>query len=207
MVVHDVSLTLREGIPSWPGDPTFRLERVAALDRGDPANVSRLTLGTHTGTHVDAPAHFLATGGGADTLSLDTLIGPCTVIEADPPAGILRPADLGDVNAERVLFKTSNSGRWALDDQAFDSEFVAVGPALAQALVDRGFRLVGVDYLSVETFHTTTYPVHQMLLSAGVVIVEGLDLSAVEPGEYLLWCLPLKVAGADGSPARALLTS
>jgi arylformamidase len=166
MEIFDVSVPLRTGMPVYPGDPEVRLDRV----RSSPA-VSRLDLGVHTGTHVDAPVHFLEGAAGADQLPLDVLNGPCEVVA-------------GSGVAQRLLVK---------DGEAFDG-------AAARELVDRGVRLVGVDRMSVGDEDA-----HRVLLSAGVVIVEGLDLSGVEPGSYELWCLPLKLVGSDGAPARAIL--
>jgi arylformamidase len=166
MEIFDVSAPVRTGMPVYPGDPEVRLERV----RESPA-VSRLDFGVHTGTHVDAPLHFIDEGAGTDQLPLDVLIGPCEVVA-------------GTGAAERVLIKNSPE----LDGAA------------AQALVDQGVRLVGVDRMSVGDEEA-----HRTLLGAGVVVVEGLDLSAVEPGPYELYCLPLKLVGSDGAPARTIL--
>jgi arylformamidase len=183
------------------------LERASSIAAGDPANVSRLTAGVHTGTHVDAPVHFVEGATGIDSIPVETLVGPCLVVAADPPGTELRPQDLPDTEHTRVLFKTRNSKRWSPDPNLdFDKGFVAVGPALAERLVAEGKVLVGVDYLSVETFDAPyAHPVHVTLLTARLVVVEGLDLHAVEPGEYELYCLPLKLVGSDGAPARTIL--
>jgi arylformamidase len=166
MEIIDVSLPVRTGMPVYPGDPEVRLERVSET----PA-ISRLDFGVHTGTHVDAPVHFIEGAAGADRLPLDVLIGPCEVVS-------------GSGAAERLLIKDAA----ALDEAA------------ARALVEQGVRLVGVDVMSVGD-----YEAHRVLLGAGVVVLEGLDLSAVEPGSYELYCLPLKLVGSDGAPARAVL--
>src|SRR5919202_1738652 len=193
MKLHDVTLRLSDQLPTWPGDPPFRRRLATALSRGDPANVSQLDFGAHTGTHVDAPVHFIEGAAGIDGLALDVLVGRCLVISAEPPGNELRPEDLPAGAGERILFKTRNSRHWASGLPEFDREFVSVGEALAAELVSRDVRLVGVDYLSVERFHAPfEHPVHRRLLQAGVVIFEGLDLSAVAPGEYELWCLPLR---------------
>jgi len=206
MPLLDVSLTLHDGLPGWPGDPQFHRELASAIERGDAANVSRLEMSAHSGTHVDAPIHFAPGGSGADRLPLDVLVGPCLVVEADPPGLELGPGDLPGA-PQRVLFKTRNSRHWATGDLSFDRDFTAVGVELARELVTRGVRLIGVDYLSVETFHTHDHPVHRLLLEAGVVIVEGLDLSGAAAGSYELWCLPLRIEGSDGAPARVVLVS
>jgi arylformamidase len=206
MRIFDVSVPVSPRLPTWPGDPAISLERASAISRGDPANVSRLDCGVHTGTHVDAPVHFIDGAGGIDTLDLAVLTGPCLVVEADPPGLELRPEDLPDTPHERVLFKTRNSEHWARGDTTFDKEFVAVGRELADHLVASGKKLVGVDYLSVEKFDAPKpHPVHVTLLAARMVVIEGLNLSEVEPGEYQLYCLPLKLVGSDGAPARTIL--
>jgi arylformamidase len=166
MEIFDVSVPVRTGMPVYPGDPEVRLERIS-----DSPAVSRLEFGVHTGTHVDAPLHFIEGAPGADRLPLDVLIGPCEVVSG---AGV----------AERVLIK---------DAPELDG-------AGAQALVEQGVRLVGVDVMSVGDEEA-----HRVLLGAGVVVVEGLDLTAVEPGAYELYCLPLKLIDSDGAPARAIL--
>jgi arylformamidase len=189
--IVDVSVPVRPGMIVYPGDPEVRLERVRAIADGDVANLSRLDLGVHSGTHVDAPLHFVEGGGTVETLPLDVLVGPCFVVDSLDPEAV--PA-----GAERVLFKTPNSRLWELDE--FSEDFVALDAEAARALVERGVRLVGIDYLSIGDEEA-----HRVLLGAGVVAVEGLDLRAVEPGEYHLVCAPLKLEGAEGAPARVLL--
>jgi arylformamidase len=206
MQIFDVSVPISPRTPTWPGDPKLSLVRASAIARGDPANVSRLDAGVHTGTHVDAPVHFVEGAPGIDSIAVETLVGPCLVVAADPPGLELRPEDLPATEHTRILFKTRNSRLWAAAGETFDTEFVAVGAALADRLVAEGKKLVGVDYLSVETYHAPfEHPVHHRLLEARMVVVEGLDLSAVEPGEYQLYCLPLKLVGSDGAPARTVL--
>lgn len=206
MRIYDVSVPVSPSLPTWPGDPKISLTRASAISRGDPANVSRLDAGVHTGTHVDAPVHFVEGAPGIDSIPVETLVGPCLVVAADPPGLELRPEDLPDTAHTRILFKTRNSRRWAAAAPEFDTEFVAVGPELARRLVAEGKILVGVDYLSVESYHAPfEHPVHHALLEARMVVVEGLDLSAVAPGEYDLYCLPLKLVGSDGAPARTVL--
>jgi arylformamidase len=202
----DVSLPLTANLPTWPGDPPFQLRRVQSIAAGDAANVSELSCVVHTGTHVDAPLHFIDGAAAVESLPLDALMGPCTVVGADPGQGELLPADLPRLpDSTRILFRTPNSRRWSQPAAGFARDFAAVGEALAAELVRRGTRLVGVDYLSVEPFDSPGHPVHKTLLAAGIVVVEGLDLSAVAPGPYELCCLPLKLVGSDGSPARVLL--
>jgi arylformamidase len=174
-------------------------------DRGDPANVSLLRFGSHTGTHVDAPAHFVDGGAGVDALALDVLIGRTLVAELTAPAVVER-ADLAALPLEghtRLLLKTRNSALW--EAPSFSRDYVALSVDAARFLVERGLRLVGIDYLSIEGYAATGHPVHTTLLGAGLVILEGLDLRRVTPGVYELICLPLALAGADGAPCRAVL--
>ena len=206
MRVYDISLTLRPRMPVFPGEPTPVLEPTSQMERGASYNVSRLTLSTHTGTHIDAPRHFLPGGASVDQIPVDVLVGPAQVLEmavdqeitaADLEAAAIPP------RTERLLLKTRNSR--LLDDDDFRRDFVYLTLDAARWLVERGIRLVAIDYLSVEQMDADPNIVHQTLLRAGVVIVEGADLRRVAPGSYLLACLPLKLEGADGSPVRAVL--
>jgi arylformamidase len=186
--IIDVSVPIRPGMVTYPGDPTVTLERVRSIAGGDGYNLSRLDFGVHSGTHVDAPIHFVDGAAAAESLPLDVLVGPCAVVEGiRVPPGVVR-----------VLFKTANSELWAR--KTFAEEFESIDGATAQALVDSGVRLVGIDYLSIGDEQA-----HQILLGAGVVSIEGLDLRGVEPGEYELICAPLKLMGSDGAPARVFL--
>ena len=189
--IIDVSVPVRPGMITYPGDPEVRLERVSSIGDGDVVNLSRLDLGVHSGTHVDAPLHFVDGWPSVETLPLDVLVGPCVVVDGLDPAAV--PA-----GAERVLFKTPNSRLW--ERAEFSEDFVALDAEAARALVERGVRLAGIDYLSIGDEGA-----HRILLGAGVVAVEGLDLREVEPGEYRLVCAPLKLEGAEGAPARVLL--
>jgi len=206
MKVHDISLTLRQRMPVFPGEPTPLLEPTTQMERGDSYNVSRLTISTHTGTHIDAPRHFLVGGASVERISVDVLVGPALVVEM-PVDQEITAADLEAASiplaAERLLFKTRNSR--LLNDEDFRRDFVYLTLDAACWLVERGVRLIGIDYLSVEEMDADPNIVHQTLLRAGVVIVEGADLRQVAPGPYLLACLPLKLEGADGSPVRAVL--
>ncbi|MBI1850994.1 MAG: cyclase family protein [Planctomycetes bacterium] len=205
MAIHDVSVALTDAMPVWPGDPPASIRPALRIRNGDPANVTRIDIGTHTGTHVDAPWHFEDDGITVDQLDLDVLVGRARVVEFSGSrpidAAMLARVPLGD--ATRVLFKTENSALWARG--GFHRDFVGLAPDGARYLVDRGVRLVGIDYLSIEPFGSTDFATHHTLLRRGVVIVEGLDLSNLKAADYDLVVLPLKIAGADGSPARAIL--
>ena len=207
MKIHDISLPVSESLVVWPGDPAIRITQPAHLDRGDLYTVSRLDLGAHTGTHVDAPAHFVPGGAGVDRLDLELLVGPAQVVHV-PEASVLTPEVLESLSippgAERLLFRTRNSALWAGGEEGFREDYVAFSDAGARWLIARGVRLVGIDYLSISTY-TDLMPPHRTLLGAGVIVVEGLDLSGIDPGLYRLVCLPLKLVDGDGAPARAIL--
>ncbi|MBI2724087.1 MAG: cyclase family protein [Chloroflexi bacterium] len=203
----DISVPVQNGMTVWEGDPDVRLERTAEIARGNICNISRLTCGVHTGTHIDAPVHFIDGAPGAEATPLPALIGPAAVVDAtrclthiDNRA--LRALDI-PAGAERVLFKTTNGALW--DRPAFSREFIALREDAALALVARGVRLVGIDYLSIAPFDNPA-PTHVALLAAGVVVLEGLDLRRVAAGAYELTCLPLLLPGSDGAPARAILS-
>ncbi len=207
MQLIDISVGVSPDLPVWPGDPAIELTPLASMDEGDEANVTKLSAGVHVGTHVDAPRHFIAGGRGVDELPLDVLIGRALVVEL-PAADVISEEALDGAGIpegiDRLLFKTRNSNLWATSPDVFRKDFVAVDEGGAAWLVDHGVRLVGVDYLSVAPWGKAV-PTHQRLLGADVVIVEGLNLSAAEPGSYQLYCLPVKLLGCDGAPARALL--
>jgi arylformamidase len=204
----DVSLPIGPDLLTWPGDPGISIDPSSRLDRGDPANVSELRLGSHTGTHVDPPVHFLAGEVGVDALDLEIFLGPAVVADLTG-ADEVGSSELEGLNlppeTERLLCRTRNSELWSQQPVEFPDDYVAVTPDGAAWLVDRGIRLVGVDFLSVEKDGPPAFPVHRTLLIGGVVIVEGLDLSGVEPGPYTFVCFPLRIVGGDGSPARAVL--
>lgn len=211
MHIYDISVPITPGeTPTYPGDPGLEVGAWNAIARGDRANVSVLNFGAHTGTHIDAPSHFIEGAPGISSLPLDVLVGEARVVEIPPDADAVdeshvRPESLR--GATRVLFKTRNSALWEDPRGQFREDFAYIEPAAARALVAAGVRLVGFDYLSVEKFGSEDFETHLTLLSARVVIVEGLDLRAVEPGLYELCCLPLKLAAGsgDGAPARAVL--
>lgn len=202
----DVSVPLRPGMAHWPGDPAFRLTRPQELSRGDRCTVSEIALGVHTGTHMDAPSHFIAGGASMDALPMDAVVGSARVIPIDDPRIVsvteLKPH--GIEAGERILFKTRNSPRcW--DTDVFIEDFVYIPRDTAAYLVERGVRTVGIDYLSVAGYEQDTVETHRALLEGGVWIIEGLNLTEVPPGPCELLCLPMRIAGAEGAPARALL--
>ena len=209
MRIHDITLTLSADLPVWPGDPPISLTRVMQIETGDEANVTKLEMTVHAGTHVDAPYHFL--GGDNPTvedLPLDVLVGSAYVLQL-PDAVDLITADVLRRYAfppriKRLLFKTRNSQLWERGEKEFQNDFVAVNPDGAQFLVEREVKLVGVDYLSIAPYQDGT-PTHRVLLEAGIVVLEGLNLAQVAPGNYTLCALPLKIAEADGAPARVIL--
>lgn len=209
MQTYDISLTISSSLPTWPGDPGIILERVEKIEDGANANVSKLDMGVHTGTHVDAPYHFLGGDSAtAEQLPLKLLTGRAYVLHIPNDVTVIDRTVLERVDipprTRRLLFKTRNSTYWAKGEKKFQTDFVAIDAGGAQYLVERGVKLVGVDYLSVSPYKNSR-PTHQILLKAGVIIVEGLDLSNVTQGRYTLYCLPLKLAGSDGAPARAIL--
>ena len=205
MKLIDVSVPLDQRLPNYPGNAPFELEPVKRLARGDSSNVSTLRMSAHGGTHVDAPRHFFDEGGGIEALPLDLLCGRTRVVEVASRTAIT-PDDLAELDLAdevRLLIKTSNSRLWG--DATFHTDYVGVSESAAKHLVDRGIKLVGVDYLSVEPFKTPGAPTHHILLGAGTIVIEGLNLRDVEPGVYEMYCLPLRLVGSDGAPARVVL--
>jgi arylformamidase len=202
----DVTVTLHDGMVHWPDNPPVSITRQLDISKGDAANVSMLSMGSHTGTHMDAPLHFVPEGKGLDEMELEATMGPARVIEIDDPVAVTADAleDHVPEAGERILFKTRNSDRpWV--DQPFNEDFVYVSAGAAAHLAARGVRVVGVDYLSVGGFKSDGVETHTALLEAGIWVIEGLDLSRVSAGEYELICLPLKILRSDGAPARAIL--
>ena len=208
--IYDVSVPISNELPTWPGDPSVQLTVWRSLSSGDEANVSMLNFGAHTGTHVDAPAHFIDGATTVEALPLDVLIGEAQVIEV--------PDDLHGINEEfvlancalgttRVLFKTRNSAFWSESELVFHTDFTYLDLNAAQRLVEQGIKLVGIDYLSIEKYDSPNHETHLALLSYGVVILEGLNLTDVPAGNYELICLPLRLRTdkGDGAPARVVL--
>ena len=207
--IYDVSVPIRDGGLVYPGNPEIHVTLQQSIALGAGSNVSRVDLGSHTGTHVDSERHFFNDGRGVDQLPLDILMGPAKVLEFDDSVKAVTRADL-EAHAldgvKRLLLKTRNSG-YLTQDPVFHTDFTYLAPDGAEYLVGLGVALVGVDYLSVEQFHSGHHRTHLTLLGAGVIIVEGLNLVDVQPGAYQLCCLPIKLSGCDGAPARAVLIS
>jgi arylformamidase len=207
MRTYDITLTITPQSIVWPGDAPVMIKHTSSIASGDNANVSEITMSCHTGTHVDAPHHFLNNGITVDDLSLDLLVGRAYVLHLPDvdmiTASILMQADIPP-RTRRLLFKTRNSNYWVTGNKEFQTDFVALSVDAAELLVDRNVKVVGIDYLSIAPYKMGT-AVHTILLNAGVVIIEGLDLSQVSQGRYNLHCLPLKLGGGDGAPTRAVL--
>lgn len=213
MPVHDISVALRTDLPTWPGEQALQREVTSSLEDGDFATASHLSMSAHAGTHVDAPVHFIRDGGGIDGYPLEAFVGPVFVADLRETDDEITADDLVKARvpdaAERLIALTRSSG-WSRRDGSFREDYVAFHPSAAEWCVQRPMRLVGIDYLSVETFARVDAgeaPVHETLLAHGVAILEGLDLEGIDPGTYELAALPLLVPGGDGAPARAVLTS
>lgn|SRR5690242_5039650 len=204
--LYDISLPVKNGGVVYPGNPEIHIEPQQDMAKGGSSNVSLLSLGSHTGTHVDAPLHMIPGGAGVDGIPLDALIGPAVLCAFDDDVmavteALLRSQPLQ--GHQRVLIKTRNSG--FIRDREFHGDYTYLAPDGAEYLASLGVRLVGIDYLSIEQFHSGHHRTHRTLLERGIVIVEGLDLSAAPAGTYQLSCLPVLLAGIDGAPARAVL--
>ena len=210
MKIYDITNTISAETPIYKGDPGVDITSFKAIARGDSANVSHIACGVHTATHVDAPNHFIEGGRRVHELDLEKLTGPCRVIHmADDVVGI-KPEHVGEISGvSRVLFKTRNSAFWNEPELGFRSDFSYLTPETANYLVEKSIVLVGIDYLSIEKSGSPDHPVHITLLKNEVVILEGVDLRQIPPGDYELICLPLKYDGStgDGSPARTILRS
>jgi arylformamidase len=206
--ILDISVSLSAGLPVWPGDPRIVLERYRSISEGNASNDSMIACSVHSGTHVDAPAHFIENGASVEQLPLNILIGPAIVVEV-PTTEAIKSDFLETLRlppgTTRLLFKTRNSTLWEDPNHNFNPDYVALSADAALWITRSGIRLVGIDYLSVQMFEDSEHLTHRTLLEAGLVIVEGLNLQNVRPGSYQLICLPIKLAGSDGAPARAVL--
>lgn len=208
MKIYDVTVAVSESVPIYKGDPTVSVSAAKSIAGGDSANVSQLCCGVHTGTHVDAPNHFIDGTKRVHELDVAKLIGPCRVVEVADDVMAIEPEHLPSMDGiERILFKTRNSKFWSTPEEGFRKDFTYLTPATAEAIADAGIKLVGIDYLSIEKSGSPGHPVHITLLEKEIVILEGLDLREIAAGNYELICMPLKYEGGrgDGSPARTVL--
>lgn len=208
MKIYDVTVGLSETMPIYAGDPVVTVSAAKSIAGGSSANVSQLSLGVHSGTHVDAPNHFIDGTRRVHELDPEKLVGPCRVIQVPDDALAIEPQHVGDISGiSRVVFKSRNSAFWSTPELGFRKDFTYLTLETAKLLADSGVVLVGIDYLSIEKSGTPGHPVHVTLLEKEIVIVEGLDLREIEPGDYEIMCLPLKYegAGGDGAPARTFL--
>jgi len=208
MKIYDISLTVRSDMPDWPGFPPILLQRFKKLEDGANNNISALSMSVHSGTHVDAPYHFLEDGAAIETLPLDILIGEARVVHLADEVKLITEKVLVEAGIQagwtRVLLRTRNSQFWAQNRAGFQPDFTGISPDGAAYLVDCGVRLIGLDYLSIAPYQKSR-ATHEILLKAGVIPLEGVDLHLVPAGIYQLYCLPLKLAGSDGAPVRAVL--
>lgn len=208
MKIFDVTVAVSETVPIYAGDPTVSVSAAKSIAGGDTANVSQIAFGVHTGTHIDAPNHFIDGARRVHEIDPQKLIGPCRVVAVPEDVVAIEPEHVGNISgAERVLFKSRNSEFWSEPELGFRRDYSYLTPATAKLLVDNGIVLVGIDYLSIEKSGSPGHPVHITLLEKEVVILEGVDLREVPPGDYEIICLPLKYIGAtgDGAPARTIL--
>lgn len=208
MNIFDVTIAVSELVPIYAGDPTVNVTAAKSMSAGDTANVSQIAFGVHTGTHVDAPNHFIDGTRRVHELDPAKLVGPCRVVAVPEDVVAIEPEHVGDLDgASRVIFKSRNSQFWSEPERGFRKDFTYITPATAKLLVDNNIVLVGIDYLSIEKSGSPGHPVHVTLLEKEVVILEGVDLRKIEPGDYDLICMPLKYegGGGDGSPARTFL--
>ena len=205
MKIYDVTVSISKDMVVYPGDPPVKIERKSTINKNDAkSNLSRYSFGSHTGTHVDAPFHFIENGITVDKLPLELLVGRARVVEVTAPRideSVLEEFDF--TPDARVLFKTRNSYLWS--QKNFVEDYVYITPGAARSLVSQGIKVIGIDYLSVEKYGVETFDTHLIFLNAGTLIIEGLDLREIEPGDYELICLPLKVKDGDGAPARVVL--
>lgn len=203
----DITRPLVNGIVQWPGEPPFAWRRIQEIASGDPVNLSEISTCVHVGTHIDAPMHFVDGGGDVAEISLERLCGPACVVHITEDRDV-EPGDLetaGVRRGDRVLLRTANEKRWA--SGRFEEDYTAISSDAAQWMVDGEVPLVGIDYLSIDRYHSEDHATHGILLGNAVAVVEGLDLSGVGPGRYELIALPLKISGCDGSPVRAIIRS
>jgi arylformamidase len=209
MKIYDISIPLQSGMPVWPGDDNPEFEQYTTIDNGYIVNSTRIYSSAHIGTHVDAPRHLFNEGRTIDEIPLKVLIGSTMVVDLNDANQINRHvlSSIKWQNSSRILFKTLNSKYWESSQSQFKQDFVSLTPDGAEFLLEKKIQLVGIDYLSIDLFNADQLPVHKILLKNDVVIIEGLNLAEVPEGLYELICLPIKILGSDGAPARAILKS
>lgn len=209
MNIYDISVTLSEHLPIWPGSPGLSSFSLLSMKKGDLANLSQVNMDVHTGTHIDSPLHFLVEGATTEEIPLERLIGETWVVEVPVNLKTISGDDLSKLaipeNTKSLLLKTANSSNNLWDKKVFDTDFVALDKEGAQWVVDNGIGLIGIDYCSIQKFNDSP-ETHQILLENEVVILEGIDLRGIDQGVYMLHCLPLKIKGLEGAPARAILS-
>ncbi|MEW6361263.1 MAG: cyclase family protein [Acidobacteriota bacterium] len=208
MQIFDVTVPISKNVPIYAGDPPVSINTFASIAAGDAANVSEISFGVHTATHIDAPNHFIPGAATVDQIELETLIGRCRVVAVGEDILEIGVEHLPNLNeVERLIFKTRNSDFWNTPEEGFRTDYTYLSHWAAEIIAASGIRLVGIDYLSIEKPASTGHPVHKTLLEKGIVILEGLDLRGIEPGDYKIICLPLKYSGGtgDGAPARTVL--
>ncbi len=206
--IKDISVPISSQLPVWPGDPPIEIIHESEIEKGDMANISRINFGVHTGTHIDAPFHFLKNGIKVEAIQLDQLVGEVQVVEINEKISLIQAEDLYNLKlnhwSERVLIKTMNSHFWRKKDHIFHKDYCALSESAAHFLVEEGVKLVGIDYLSIAPFDEPEN-VHKILLSNGIIILESINLDGIAPGLYKLVCLPLRILDVEGAPARAVL--
>lgn len=207
--IYDITISIAINMPVYPGDPPVTIKNIVQGIKKNNPIISRISFGTHAGTHIDAPRHFFKKGKSLDNIPPEILIGPCVVCDADDAdiidANLIKSFDIK--NEERVLFKTRNSNIWNRKNNKFVKDYVYLTRDAAEYLVSSGIKIISIDYFSVDNFRDKECPVHKILLSSGIVIIENLNLSAVPAGKYELICAPLKIKNADAAPARVFLVS
>ncbi len=208
MEIFDISIPLNSTTPVWEGDTGITISHSESIESGADFNVSRIEMGVHSGTHIDAPRHIFTSGLTADQVPMENLIGPVHVLRIPDEIHIIEPRNLDESgyrgDEERFLLKTANSNYWKSDPYTFHKEYAAISSECAEYLANSDTLLIGIDYFSISPYEALK-PTHEILLHKGITILENVDLSAVEPGFYNLYCLPLKIMGTDGAPVRAIL--
>ena len=206
-IVFDISVRLGDECVNYPGDPAFSREVMEDLSKGASSEMSKLALSSHSGTHIDVPAHFVPGGKRIDEYSAGDFILPALVIDVKDGESI-RACELAGTDirpGDAVLFKTRNSTAGLSGNGVFTEGYIYMTPDAADVCVEKGACLVGIDYITIDRYSDRAFPVHHRLLENGVLILEGVDLSAVPPGRYTLFCLPLSIKDGEASPVRAIL--